>query len=102
VAVREGEPAGSEKGPVAEAVRGISGVIIINNGINRIILPRRVLEAIRKAAEGVVVVRRVGARSVLFAGALGTLPRTARTRSKTYGIVPSLKPKTHVIYPDRI
>ena len=87
----EGEPAGSEKGPAAEAVRGRSGNNNRNEGSSHKVLTRAVSEAVGEAAEGVIAVRRVGSRSLMFAGVLGILLKTARTRSKAYDIASSLK-----------
>jgi hypothetical protein len=89
VAMGEEEPAGSEKGPAAEAVRGMSGNNSRNNGNNPKVLTPAVSEAVGEAAEGVVAVRRVKSRAIMFAGVLNILPKTARTRSKPYDIAPS-------------
>ena len=97
--MHEGKPAGSEKDPAAEAVRVNSSN---NNDSNRRVLTHAVMGVAGEAAEVVLVVRRVGSRAVMFAGVLGILPKTARTRRKTYDIVPSLKYKTDACVPGRI
>ena len=91
MAVGEGAPSESEKGPAAEAVRGRSGNNNRNNGNSPKVLTRAVLEAVGEAVEGGIAVRRVGSKAVMFAGVLGNLPETDRARNKAYDIAFSLK-----------